>query len=147
MGSYYPPELVEPMRQEVLALGFEDLRTPEAVDDFFRRSRGGTALLFINSVCGCSAGSARPALAVALERARVKPSLLGTVFAGVDIEATARAREYLQPYPPSSPSMALLSGGELVRFIPRFEIEGRDYRELAEEWIRMFEEYFSGEGS
>ncbi len=139
--GYYPEEIVEPMRQDILVAGFEDLRTPEDVDAFMERAKDTTAIIFVNSVCGCAAGSARPGLKMALEQARKKPQLLGTVFAGADLEATARAREYMQPFPPSSPSLALFKNGQLVWFMPRYEIEGRTPEEVAEIITQAFESF------
>ncbi len=139
--SMYPPEIVEPMREEVLELGVEDLRTPEDVDRFLNEAKDSTALIFVNSVCGCSAANARPALRLALEKANKRPEFLGTVFAGVDTEATARAREYMSPYPPSSPSVALFVKGKLVYFMPREEIQGREAEEIAQDLITAFERY------
>ncbi len=137
--GYYPEEIVEPMRQDILVAGFEDLRTPEDVDRFLEKAKKSTAVIFVNSVCGCAAGAARPGLKLALEQARKKPEFLGTVFAGADLEATARAREYMQPFPPSSPSLALFKNGQLVWFMPRYEIEGRTPEEVAEIITQAFE--------
>ncbi len=139
--GYYPEEIVAPMRAEIVEAGFEDLRTPEQVDQFMQRARGKTALIFVNSVCGCAAGAARPGLKLALQQAKARPDLLGTVFAGADLEATARAREYMMPFPPSSPSMALFKDGELVWFLPRYEIEGRTPEEVAEIVASAFERF------
>ncbi|NPA34801.1 MAG: BrxA/BrxB family bacilliredoxin [Chlorobi bacterium] len=139
--GYYPEEIVEPMRQDILIAGFEDLRTPEEVDKFMEKSKGSTAVIFVNSVCGCAAGAARPGLKIALQQAHKKPEFLGTVFAGADIEATTKAREYMQPFPPSSPSLALFKNGQLVWFMPRYEIEGRTPEELAEVITQAFETF------
>ena len=139
--GYYPEEIVEPMRQDILMAGFEDLRTPEEVDKFLEKSKDSTAVIFVNSVCGCAAASARPGLKLALEQARKIPQFLGTVFAGADLEATARAREYMQPFPPSSPSLALFKNGQLVWFMPRYEIEGRTPEEVAEIITQAFESF------
>lgn len=108
------------MREELTRIGFEELRTPEAVDQAV--SRPGTTLIVVNSVCGCAAGKARPGIALAL-RAGPRPDFLGTVFAGGDIDATARAREHFAPYPPSSPSVALFKDGKLVHMMERRDIE------------------------
>jgi putative YphP/YqiW family bacilliredoxin len=116
----YPEHFIAPMREELTRLGFEELRTPGAVDDAV--ARAGTTLIVVNSVCGCAAGKARPAVALAL-RGNRRPDHLGTVFAGGDLEATARAREYFAPYPPSSPSIALLKDGQLVFMLERADIE------------------------
>lgn len=119
----YPAELVAPMSQELNDMGVQSLTTPEAVIDTLENSEG-TLLLVINSVCGCAAANARPGVRIALDNEK-KPSQLATVFAGVDREATEKAREYLLPYPPSSPSIALFKDGKLVHFLERHHIEGR----------------------
>lgn len=116
----YPEEFIAPMRDELTRIGFEELRTAGAVDTAI--ARPGTTLLVVNSVCGCAAGKARPGIALAL-RGELRPDHLTTVFAGGDLEATARAREHLVPYPPSSPSVALFKNGELVYMMERREIE------------------------
>jgi putative YphP/YqiW family bacilliredoxin len=116
----YPERFLAPMREELTRLGFEELRTPEAVDEAVTRQ--GTTMIVVNSVCGCAAGKARPGIAKALQRG-ARPDFLATVFAGGDIEATARAREYFTPYPPSSPAIALLKDGKLVYMMERREIE------------------------
>ena len=116
----YPEHFLAPMREELARLGFEELRTEDAVDQAVKRS--GTTMLVVNSVCGCAAGKARPGIAMAL-RGDVRPNHLATVFAGGDLEATSRAREYFAPYPPSSPSVALLKDGKLVYMMERREIE------------------------
>jgi putative YphP/YqiW family bacilliredoxin len=116
----YPEHFLAPMRDELTRLGFEELRTPELVDEAVKRP--GTTLIVVNSICGCAAGKARPGIALAL-RNGTRPDHLGTVFAGGDIEATARAREYFAPYPPSSPSVALIKDGKLVYMMERRDIE------------------------
>jgi putative YphP/YqiW family bacilliredoxin len=116
----YPEHFLAPMREELTQIGFEELRTPEAVDEAVKRA--GTTMVVVNSVCGCAAGKARPGIALAL-RNGVRPDHLATVFAGGDIEATARAREYFAPHPPSSPSVALLKDGKLVYMMERRDIE------------------------
>jgi putative YphP/YqiW family bacilliredoxin len=136
----YPEPLVAPMRADLTDVGFRELRTPEAVIDQMKMAKG-TSLLFINSICGCSAGSARPAVKMALTNASKNPDHLFTVFAGVDLEATSKAREYTLPYPPSSPSIALFKDGELVHFIERHHIEGRPPYVIADHLIDVFEEY------
>lgn len=135
----YDPELVAPMRQEMVEIGARELMTAEDVDRFFAE-KGGTALLFVNSVCGCAAGSARPGLRVALGNEH-RPDRVGTVFAGQDVEATAKARAYFEDLPPSSPSAALFKDGELVYFLPRHMIEGRDAPAVAFGFVEAFEEY------
>jgi len=126
----YPEIMIAPLRREITALGGVDLRTPEAVDEFVRRSHGRTALIVVNSVCGCSAGSMRPGLAMALEKGP-RPDAIGQVFAGADLEATARARELFAPYPPSSPAIALFKDGELVFMLERHQIQGRPPETIA----------------
>ena len=128
-----------PMRQELTSVGFQELRTPEEVDAFLAE-KSGSALLVINSVCGCAAGMARPGVRLALQHG-VRPDRLGTVFAGQDLEATARARQHFQENPPSSPSMALFSSGQLVHFVPRQRIEGRDAVAVAQDLIAAFERH------
>jgi len=127
------------MREELASAGFEELKTAEEVDRFVEEADG-TALLVINSVCGCAAGMARPGARMAVEN-DVKPTRLGTVFAGQDLEATARARFYMQDVPPSSPSMALLKEKELVYFLPRHRIEGRDAAAVASDLAEAFAEH------
>ena len=126
----YDERLVAPMRQELTSLGFEDLRTPEQVDRALRDA-GGTTLVVVNSVCGCSARNARPAVAMALSGAGKRPAQLATVFAGQDVDATARARGYFTGYAPSSPSIALLKDGAVVHMIERRDIEGRPPQDIA----------------
>ena len=135
----YSPILVRPMREELLAAGFEELRTPEEVDRFMT-DKSGTALLVVNSVCGCAAGMARPGVRLALQEG-ARPDRLVTVFAGFDAEATQRARAYLSDIPPSSPSMALFKDGELVWFLPRHRIEGRDALAVASDLRTAFAEH------
>ncbi|MCS7162559.1 MAG: BrxA/BrxB family bacilliredoxin [Bacteroidia bacterium] len=136
----YPAYVVEPIRKETVEMGLRELRTPEEVEAALEalKSEGTTALFLINSVCGCSAASARPAIAFAMRHSR-RPNYFYSVFAGVDKEATARLREYLAPHPPSSPSMALWKGAQLVHFIPRHEIEGRSPQSIAEVLKQLFD--------
>ena len=136
----YPPELVAPMSRDLTDNGFQGLQTVEAVDDFMKNMEG-TALLVVNSVCGCAAANARPGAKMALGMAEKKPSQAATVFAGVDREATERAREYLLPYPPSSPSIALFQDGKLVHFIERHHIEGRSADLIAANLKMAFDKY------
>jgi len=136
----YPEELVAPMRSDLTVVGFDELKTPSDVDNHLD-NHSGTSLMVINSVCGCAAGAARPAVKMALANSEKKPSSLATVFAGVDMEATARAREYTAPYPPSSPAIALFKDGELVHFIERHHIEGRNAEMIASHLIQVFDEY------
>src|SRR5919106_5370569 len=118
----YPEPFIAPMRAELTRLGFEDLRTPEAVDEAVKQP--GTTMIVVNSVCGCAAGKARPGIALALTRGK-RPDHLTTVFAGADLEATEQARGYFAPHPPSSPSIALMKDGKLVYMMERRQIEGQ----------------------
>jgi len=135
----YDEMLVEPMRRELTDLGVQELRTAEDVDRFMDEKTG-TALVVVNSVCGCAAGMARPGVRLALQNG-AKPDRMATVFAGQDVEATERARGYFDHVPPSSPSFALFSGGELVHFVPRHLIEGRDAVAVANDLAGAFEEH------
>jgi putative YphP/YqiW family bacilliredoxin len=135
----YSPILVRPMREELLAAGFEELRTPADVDRVLAEESG-TTLVVVNSVCGCAAGMARPGVRLALEEGP-RPERLVTVFAGFDVEATARVREHFGDIPPSSPSMALYKDGELVWFLPRHRIEGRDALAVAQDLRDAFAEH------
>jgi putative YphP/YqiW family bacilliredoxin len=136
----YPEPLVAPMRADLTTAGFTEFKTPEEVDNHLKNHKG-TTLLVINSVCGCAAGAARPGVRWALENTNKKPDNLATVFAGVDKEAVAKAREYTLPYPPSSPSIALFKDGELVHFIERHHIEGRNAQMIGNHLLEVFEEY------
>ncbi len=135
----YPEQIVAPMRTDLTEVGFLEFKTAEDVDNHLTE-HSGTTLLVINSVCGCSAGSARPAVKMALANSEKKPVNLATVFAGVDHEATAKAREYTLPYPPSSPSIALFKDGELVHFLERHHIEGRNAEMIANHLIGVFDD-------
>lgn len=135
----YNPALVAPMREEMTNMGATELTTAAAVDAALGDQRG-TMLVFVNSVCGCAAGNARPALRLALEHP-VKPQQIVTVFAGQDLEATARARQYLGEYQPSSPSMALVRDGEVVHFIHRHQIEGKSPQMVAANLTAAFDRY------
>ena len=142
----YPEMLVAPMRQELTRLGFEELRTPEQVDAALgERGEGKSTLVVVNSVCGCAARNARPALARALEHP-VRPEVLTTVFAGQDGDATQRAREYFTGYPPSSPSVALLKDGQIVFMLERWQIEGHSADSIAAELTRAFDQHCAGAG-
>jgi putative YphP/YqiW family bacilliredoxin len=134
----YPEALVKPMKSELTGAGFEDLTTPVAVDNAIRKA--GTTLLVFNSVCGCSAGAARPGILMSLSNKKV-PQNLTTVFAGFDVEATAQARRYTLPYPPSSPSVALFKDGKLVHFIERHHIEGHSAKMVAENLVAAYDEF------
>lgn len=133
----YMRDMVQPMRDELTVLGIQELRTPEEVEEKLPTAKG-TALVVINSVCGCAAGQCRPGVAKALQH-DLTPDHLFTVFAGQDKEATAKAREYFAPYPPSSPSIAILKDGELVHFIERHQIEDRSAEEIAAELTSAFD--------
>src|SRR5215207_2706072 len=135
----YPEIMIAPMRQDLTRLGAEELRTPAAVDETIRNSKG-TLMVVVNSICGCAAGKARPGVALALQH-DVKPDKIATVFAGADIEATERARSYFSGYGPSSPSIALLKDGQLVYMLERFQIEGRDATQIASELTNAFEQH------
>ncbi|MBK7853167.1 MAG: BrxA/BrxB family bacilliredoxin [Bacteroidetes bacterium] len=135
----YPEYICAPMRQELTTVGFEELKTPEKVDEVIPNSKG-TLLLVLNSVCGCAAGTARPGVKLSLTSPK-HPEKLATVFAGQDMEATAQARKYTLPYPPSSPAIALFKDGKLVHFLERHHIEGRSAEMIAENLKAAFEEY------
>jgi len=135
----YMLDMVQPMRDELTSLGIQELRTPEEVEQALPEAKG-TALVVVNSVCGCAAGQARPGVAAALGH-DVVPDHLFTVFAGQDKEATAKAREYFAPYPPSSPSIALMKDGELVHFIERHQIENRSAQEIAADLTAAFDRH------
>ncbi|MFN5183248.1 MAG: BrxA/BrxB family bacilliredoxin [Bacteroidota bacterium] len=134
----YPEALVKPMKNELTSLGFEDLTTPDAVEKAVGSQ--GTVLVVVNSVCGCAAGAARPGVRKSLENAK-KPTKLATVFAGFDIDAVAQARKHFSPYPPSSPAIALFKDGELVHFVERHHIEGRNADMIAEHLKMAYEEF------
>ncbi len=135
----YSPLLVKPMREELTQIGVKELMTPADVDAFMNEKTG-TAMLVVNSVCGCAAGMARPGVRLALQHAR-RPDRVASVFAGQDLEATARARGYFPDIPPSSPSIAFVKDGELVYFMPRHRIEGRDAHMVARELMTVFDEH------
>ncbi|MEP7117455.1 MAG: BrxA/BrxB family bacilliredoxin [Acidobacteriota bacterium] len=134
----YPEHFIAPMREELSGLGFEELHTPEEVDAAV--TRAGTTLLVVNSVCGCAAGKARPGIAKAVQHA-VKPAHLATVFAGGDVEATAQARVHMAPYPPSSPSIALLKDGKVAFMLERRDIEGRSADMIAAALTAAFDQH------
>ncbi len=135
----YPEEWVRPGREELTRIGFAELKTAQDVDQVLA-SKEGTVFLVVNSICGCAAGRARPAIADALSRGP-KPDSLVTVFAGQDLEATSQARQYLKPYPPSSPSAALLHNGKLVFMLERHQIEGREAPAISADLQTAFNEY------
>lgn len=136
----YPEQICAPMRSDLTNAGFEELTSPEAVDQIIPTSKG-SLLLVINSVCGCAAGTARPGVKLSLQKSEKRPDKLVTVFAGQDLEATQQARKYTLPYPPSSPSIALFKDGKLVHFVERHHIEGRSAEMIAENLTTAFEEY------
>jgi putative YphP/YqiW family bacilliredoxin len=135
----YDERLVTPMRQELTRLGVKELRTVDEVDRELHQANG-TTLVVVNSVCGCSARMARPAVAIALENP-IKPASLTTVFAGQDADATQRAREYFTGYAPSSPQIALFKDGDLVFMLERWQIEGRPAEEIAHDLVNAFNRY------
>lgn len=135
----YMRDMIQPMRDDLTRIGFTEMLTPEQVTEVLDNQTG-TLLLVINSVCGCAAGQCRPGVAQALQH-EVKPDHLYTVFAGQEKEATAKAREYLAPYPPSSPSIALFKDGKLVHFIQRYQVEDRSAAMIAADLIGAFDEY------
>jgi putative YphP/YqiW family bacilliredoxin len=134
----YMKQMVKPMRQELVQAGFKELLTEEEVEEFMENAEG-TTLVVVNSVCGCAAGLARPAATQAVLRSEKKPDHLVTVFAGQDKEATAKMREYFKGIEPSSPSMALLKGKEVVHFIPRHDIEDHSMEAVMENLLTAFE--------
>lgn len=134
----YPEYLVAPMRADLTNAGFEELKTAEEVKNAIETE--GTTFVVVNSVCGCAAANARPAAKIAAENAK-KPTKLVTVFAGMEKDAVNAAREYMLPYPPSSPSMALFKDGKLVHMIERHQIEGRGAQMIADNLIGAFEQY------
>ena len=137
----YDPMLVQPMRDDMTSMAVEELLDASQVDDFM--ARPGTKLVFVNSVCGCAAGQARPALRTALQHA-TRPDHVGTVFAGQDLDATEKARGYFADVPPSSPSIALFKDGEPVHFVPRHMIENRDAPSIAFDLVGAFDENCAG---
>jgi putative YphP/YqiW family bacilliredoxin len=136
----YPEELVIPMKQDLTGSGFVELPTVADVDRMLDSKDNGSVLVVINSVCGCAAGNLRPGVKIAIKHNKI-PTHLTTVFAGFDTEAVAQARNYMLPYPPSSPSIALFKDGQLVHFIERHHIEGRTPDMIAENLQMAFDEY------
>ena len=138
----YPEEIVIPMKEELTENGFTELLTPTEVDA--QLAKEGTTLVMVNSVCGCSAGSARPGVLMAVANAgENKPDFLTTTFAGFDIDAVRTLRQHLMPFPPSSPAIALFKNGQLVHFIERHQIEGRPAQMIAQNLLGAFKEYCS----
>jgi len=135
----YSELMIRPMREELTSAGFQELRTAAEVDAFLA-AKEGTSLVVVNSVCGCAAGGARPGARQALS-GEVRPDRIATVFAGQDVEATARLRGYFADIPPSSPSMALFKDGALAYFLPRHRIEGRDMEEVAADLEQAFRQF------
>ncbi|MEO6259201.1 MAG: BrxA/BrxB family bacilliredoxin [Thermoanaerobaculia bacterium] len=135
----YDEQMVAPMRRELSSLGIQETRTAEQVDEVLGAKKG-TVLVIVNSVCGCAAGNARPAVAMAMEHG-VKPDQTITVFAGNDRDAVTRAREYFVGYRPSSPSMALMRDGQVVKMIERWQIEGRQPHDIASELTAAFDQF------
>ncbi len=137
----YSELMIRPMREELIRIGVEELRTPEDVDKTLSKSEG-TVMVVVNSICGCAAGKARPGIAQALQH-NVRPDKVTTVFAGADIEATEKARSYFTGYDPSSPSIALLKDGKLVWMMERRQIEGKDAWQVANDLTQAFDQYCS----
>lgn len=135
----YPEEIVIPMKEELTENGFGELLSAAEVDA--QLAKPGTSLVVINSVCGCSAGTARPGVLLAVANADKKPDYLTTTFAGFDIDAVKKLREHLLPYPPSSPAVALFKNGQLVHFIERHMIEGRSAQMIAQNLLGAFEQH------
>ena len=135
----YPPEITEPYRKDLTTAGFTELKTPSDVDMAVRNAPG-TTLVVVNSVCGCAAGMARPGVKLAVQHEKV-PDRIATVFAGVDKEATDRARSYMSGVPPSSPSIALFKDGQLVYMMERWQIEGRGPQEIAFDLVEAFDQF------
>jgi putative YphP/YqiW family bacilliredoxin len=141
----YSEILIKPMREDLTRAGVEEARTPEQVEDAIRNTEG-TLMVVVNSVCGCAAGKARPGVALALQ-SEARPDRSITVFAGADIEATAKAREHFAPYPPSSPSIGLFKNGQLVYMLERREIENKYAEEIAEELKSAFQRFCTPAGA
>ncbi|GAB3533538.1 BrxA/BrxB family bacilliredoxin [Pontibacter brevis] len=137
--AMYPEYMVAPIREDLTSAGFEQLMSPEEVEQAIKSE--GTVLVAVNSVCGCAAAKARPALKIAVAASEKKPSKLVTVFAGMEQDAVAKAREHMLPYPPSSPSIALFKDGELVHMIERYHIEGNELNRIVDNLQGAFEEY------
>ncbi len=141
----YSEILIKPMREDLTRLGVEETRTPEQVEEAISSTKG-TLLVVVNSVCGCAAGKARPGVGMALQH-EARPDRAITVFAGADIEATARAREHFAPYPPSSPQIGLFKDGRLVFMLERHQIENRHAQEIAQELTQAFDRYCAPAGA
>lgn len=141
----YDEAAVQPMRDELIAVGFEELRTPEAVDAALQTKNDEVSLVVVNSVCGCAAGAARPGVSLALQNGII-PDKLYTVFAGQDRDAVDKARSYVKGFPPSSPSMAFFKNGELLHYVPRYEIEGYNHEQIADRLVQVFNQNCSKNG-
>ena len=141
----YDQDAVQPMRDELVAVGFKELLTPKDVDEAINIKDDQTVLVMINSVCGCAAGSARPGVSLALQNGKI-PDRLTTGFAGQERDAVDRIRQLIGDYPPSSPSIALFKNGELIYFMPRHEIEGRGSRQIAQTLVEVFDECCTKQG-
>ena len=135
----YPEEMCKPMREDLTSVGFVEMRTSEEVEEILNKKEG-TVLVMVNSVCGCAAGNARPAVKLATNFSP-KPDVFATVFAGQDIGAVAKAREYMSPFPPSSPSIALFQDGKIIHFIERHHIEGRSAQMIAQNLASAYDEF------
>jgi len=136
----YPADLVNPMKADLTQAGFVEANTPEAVDAIMDESKGKTAMLVINSVCGCAAGAMRPGVKASLDNAKV-PDVLATSFAGFDTDAVQRVRQYMLPYPPSSPSIGIFKDGSLVHMVERHHIEGRSAEMISDHLKMVYEEF------
>jgi len=136
----YPEEMVAPMRQDLTSVGFNEFKTADDVDNHLADHKG-TSLIVVNSVCGCAAGAARPGIKWAVQNSEKKPNVLATVFAGVDKDAVDSVRAHTLPYPPSSPSIALFKDGELVHFVERHHIEGRNAEMIGNHLVEVFGEF------
>ena len=138
----YDPRAIQPFRDELTQIGFKELRTPQDVDKAVEELKG-VNMVVVNSVCGCAAGKARPGIAMALQQSPFKPDHLTTVFAGGDVAATARLREHIGSFPPSSPSIAFFKDRKLVHFVPRFQIESRDAFQISNHLLETFKDLCS----
>ncbi|MDX1902532.1 MAG: BrxA/BrxB family bacilliredoxin [Thermonemataceae bacterium] len=137
----YPEELVRPMRQDLVSVGFKELLNAQEVENLMKQHQDDTVLVVINSVCGCAAGTARPGVKLALSQSNKKPAVLATAFAGMEKDAVAKVREFTMPFPASSPSIALFKNGNLVHFVERHHIEGRSAQMIANHLEQVFEEF------
>jgi putative YphP/YqiW family bacilliredoxin len=142
----YPEMMISGMRQELAQLGIEETKTPEAVEEAVKNTDG-TLMVVVNSVCGCAAGGVRPGIAMALQQSENKPDKAITVFAGADIDATDKARDFFAGYAPSSPSIGLLKNGELVKLFERRDLEGRPPQVIAEELANAFQQYCTADAA